>query len=128
MRCKGRMRKPACEQRATGLRIEFGAVGTNHIDGAGERVPIDHDLYQVVVADTTEGTVVQRLGTNVTDAGAARQPGEPAVRDERDVLAPGQIAERRRDLGGLLHSGSRRPHADQDEYVTLAYRSARPVP
>ena len=54
--------------------------------------------------------------------------GEPAVGDERDVLAPGQVPERRRDLRGLLHAGARRPRADQDDDVALAHRSAGDVP
>ena len=92
---------------------------------AGQRVAIDHDLDEVVVPNAPDRSVVQRLGPDVADAGAAREPGEPAVGDERHVFAPGQVTERRGDLRGLLHAGPRRPHADQHDDVALAHRSGR---
>ena len=51
--------------------------------------------------------------------------GEPAVGEERHVLAPGQVTERGGDLRGLLHAGSRRPRADQHDDVALAHGSCR---
>ena len=100
----------------------------DQIDRAGQRVRVDHDLDEVVVLNHSDRAVVQRLGTDVTDAGAAREPGEPAVGDECHVLAPGQVAERRGDLGGLLHAGSRRPHADQERSRHLRARVWLDVP
>ena len=64
------------------------AVRAHEIDGAGERVAIDHDLDEVVVPNAPDGSVVQRLGPDVADAGAAREPGEPAVGDERPRVCP----------------------------------------
>ena len=116
-----RIRWPAAEQRAARLRVERHALRAHQVDGAGQRVPIDHDLDEIAISNASDGPFVQRLGPDVTDAGSAREPGEPAVGDERDVFAPGQVAERRGDLRGLLHAGPRRPHTNQDDDVAFAY-------
>src|SRR6266581_5377407 len=50
-------------------------------------------------------------------AGAAREPGKATVGEEGNVLAPGEIPQRRRDLRGLLHARARWPVADQHDYV-----------
>ena len=53
-------------------------------------------------------TAVQRFGSDVSDARAGREPRETPVGDERDMLAPGQVAERGRDLRRLLHARCQR--------------------
>ena len=60
----------------------------HEVDGAGQRVPIDHDLDEVVVAHASDRPAVQRLGADVPDAGAGRQPGEPAVGDRAPRACP----------------------------------------
>ena len=79
--------------------------------------------FQVAIAHPPDRSVVQRLGADVTDARAGGQARETAVGDERHVLAPWQVAERRGDLGRLLHAGARWPHADQHDHVALSDRS-----
>src|SRR4030095_10132010 len=97
---------PVTEQRLARRRIEGYAFRTHEIDRAGERVAVDHDLNEVLVPNAPDGAIVQRLRPNVADAGAAREPGEPAVGDQGHVFAPRQVTERSGDLRGLLDAGS----------------------
>jgi hypothetical protein len=71
-----------------------------------ERVAIDHDLDEVAVAHLSNRTAHERLRSDVSDARAGGQSGEPPIGHERNVLAPREIAQRRRDLRGLLHAGA----------------------
>src|SRR5688572_33431067 len=100
------MPRTACQQHATRHLTGCDPAGANQIDRTGERVRVDYDLDVVVVLNASDRAVVECLRTDVTDAGAAREPGEPAVGDECRVLAPGQVAERGGDLGRLLHPRS----------------------
>ena len=102
--------------------VRASPVDLDDVDRTGERRAIDHDLDDVAVAHAADRTAVQRLRTDVADARAGRDAGEAAVRDQRDVLAPRQISERRRDLRRLLHAGARRTVADQHDDVALANR------
>src|SRR5205085_2085861 len=85
----------------------------HQVDRSRERATVDHDLDQIVVPYAPDGTAVQCLGSDVADAGAAGEPGKTTVREQRDVLAPREIAERGGDLRGLLHPRARRTVADQ---------------
>src|SRR2546427_9303967 len=96
----------------------FRSPGRSHeVDRTGERAAVDHDLDQVVVAHPPDRAAVQCLRSDVAHARAAREPGETAVGEERDVLPPGEIAECSGDLRGLLHPRARWPGADQHDHV-----------
>src|SRR5438445_669272 len=53
--------------------------GSHEVDRAGEGATVDHDLDQVVVPHATDRAAVQRLGSDVAHAGAAREAGKAAV-------------------------------------------------
>ena len=66
-------------------------------------VGVDHDA--VAVGDERDRTAVDRLGRDVPDAEALGAAGEPAVGDERGVVAPARSLHRTGDREHLAHPG-----------------------
>ena len=69
---------------------------------------VDHDPHEVAVPELPDRTTGQGLRRHVPDAGAGRDAREPGVGQQRHVLAPRHVLERRRQLVGLLHSRAHR--------------------
>src|SRR6266496_1015473 len=120
------MRAPLLEERRTRGRVERPSARSYEIDRAGERVPVDRDLDEVIVLHPADRPPVQRLRSDMAYAGAAREAGETAIGEERDVFAPREIPQRGGDLRGLLHPRARRPIADQHDHVSRPYWALRP--
>ncbi len=68
------------------------------------RLGVDHD--PVAVGDERDRPAVDRFGRDVTDAEALRPAREPAVGDERRVVASPGAGHRPRDREHLAHAGA----------------------
>ena len=70
---------------------ELDALGTDQVERPFELDPVDDDPDEVAVAELADRPAGQRLGADVSDAGAGGNAREPGVGQDRDVLAERQI-------------------------------------
>jgi hypothetical protein len=107
------------------LRRPLLVAVAGEVDGGLEARRIDDDPHTVSVDEPPERSALERLRTDVADAGAGGDAGEAGVRDERDLAAEGEEPKRRGELVGLLHSRSHGAASDQHDHVARLDRLAR---
>ena len=116
---RARMAWPVAQQRLAGWRR--GAFS------APTRLTVPMSVLRSITISPRSSSRTRPIGPSSSasgptwpDGGAGREPGEPAVGNQRHVFSPRQVTECSRDLRGLLHAGPGRPHADQHNDVTRA--------
>src|SRR5437867_840001 len=115
-------RRARREQARALLDADVAIAVADDIDRSLQAVAIHDDLDQVAVLHFADGAAGQRLRADVTDARAGGDAGEAGVRDDGDVLAPRQMAERGGDLVDLLHARAHRAAADEYHDVACLQR------
>src|SRR5205814_1841879 len=89
----------------------------DEVDAPLQPHAIDDDTDAVPVAEFADRAAGERFRADVADARPGRDAAEPGVGQDVHVLAPGQVLERRGHLVGLLHAGTERAAATEDQHV-----------